>query len=59
MDETAVWADMTVSMTIETTRKKEVPLKNTGHEKVRTCLPQCKSRWSKTQTLYSIWWSKT
>ena len=59
MDETAMWADMTASTTVETTGKKEVSLKNTGHEKVRISLLECKRRWNKTQTFYSIWWSET
>ena len=59
MDETAMSADMKASTTVGTTRKKEVSLKNTGHEKVRISLLECKRRWNKTQTLYSIWWSET
>ena len=35
MDETPVWADMVSVTTIENTGTKDVPLKTSGHEKVR------------------------
>ena len=35
MNETAVWADMVSSTTVDVTGKKEICLKTTGHEKVR------------------------
>lgn len=49
MDETALWEDMTASVAVETTGKKEVSLKKTGHDKVRisACLSASVS-WSKT-----------
>ena len=35
MDETAVWNDMVSETTVEATGAKDVPMKSTGHEKVR------------------------
>ena len=35
MDETPVWNDMVLSTTVDKTGSKNVPLKTTGHEKVR------------------------
>ena len=35
MDETPVWNDMVSSTTVDKTGSKDVPLKTTGHEKVR------------------------
>ena len=35
MDETPVWSDMVSSTTVDKSGKKDVPLKTTGHEKVR------------------------
>ena len=35
MDETPVWNDMVSNTTVEKTRSKEVPMKSTGHDKVR------------------------
>ena len=35
MDETAVWCDMLAQTTLDTTGKKDIPLKTTGHEKVK------------------------
>ena len=35
MDETPVWADLVSGTTIEKTGTKDVPLKTSGHEKVR------------------------
>ena len=56
MDETAVRADMTASTMVETIRKKQVSLKNTGHEKVRISV--CLSAKADTQTLHDIWRSE-
>ena len=39
MDETPVWSDMISNTTVEITGSKDVPMKSTGHEKVRVlCL---------------------
>ena len=35
MDETAVWNNMVSKTTVEATRTNDVPMKSTGHEKVR------------------------
>ena len=35
MDETPVWADMVTDTTVESVGKKDIPMKITGHEKVR------------------------
>ena len=35
MDETPVWSDMVSETTVDTTGKKTVTLKSTGHEKSR------------------------
>lgn len=35
MDETAIWSDMLSGTTVDTIGKKDIPLKTTGHEKVR------------------------
>ena len=35
IDETAVWNDMVSETTVEATGAKDVPMKSTGHEKVR------------------------
>ena len=35
MDETAVWNDMVSETTFEATGAKDVPMKSSGHEKVR------------------------
>ena len=35
MDETAIWSDMLSGTTVDTKGKKDIPLKTTGHEKVR------------------------
>ena len=35
MDETAIWSDMLSGTTVESKGKKDIPLKTTGHEKVR------------------------
>ena len=35
MGETAVWDDMVSETTVEATGAKDVPMKSTGHEKVR------------------------
>ena len=35
MDETPVWKNMVSSTTVDKTGSKDVPLKTTGHEKVR------------------------
>lgn len=35
MDEIAIWADMVAPTTVDMVDQKDVPLKTTGHEKVR------------------------
>ena len=35
MDETSVWNDMVFNTTVEKTGFKEVPMKSTGHDKIR------------------------
>ena len=35
MDETAVWSDMVAETTVDKTGRKDIPLKSTGHEKVK------------------------
>ena len=35
MDETPVWNDMVSNTTVEKTLSKEVPMKSSGHDKVR------------------------
>ena len=35
MDETPVWNDMVSNTTVEKTGSKEVPMKSTGHDKIR------------------------
>ena len=35
MDETAVWSDMLAETTVDKTGRKDIPLKSTGHEKVK------------------------
>ena len=35
MDETAVWSDMVAETTVDKTGRKYIPLKSTGHEKVK------------------------
>ena len=35
IDETTIWADMLSGTTVDRTGKKDIPLKTTGHEKVR------------------------
>ena len=57
MDETAVWADMVSSSTVDTKGKKEICLKTTVHEKVRVSV--CLSAKVDGNTLHSFQWCKT
>ena len=41
MDETPVWADMVADTTVEIVGKKDIPMKKTGHEKVRVRISVC------------------
>ena len=38
MDETSAWNDMVFNTTVEKTGSKEVPMKSTGHDKIRVSL---------------------
>ena len=38
MDETPVWNDMVSTTTVESTGARDVPIKSTGHDKVRVSL---------------------
>lgn len=52
-DETAVWFDMLSETTVETVGAKQVPIRTTGHEKMRvTVLLTARADGKKTETIY-------